>query len=143
MIHNKKVVIGVVGALVIGIAILFFGFHDDDNLPASQQSYVITATSTTPQSNQQSATITYNVPAPEQNTITVKLTVADGIVTAANVNNVTNSPQSEQYSSRFLASYKSEVIGKKLNDISLSRVGGASLTSQAFNAAVEAIKAQV
>ena len=37
---------------------------------------------------------------------------------------------------RFDAVYKTEVVGKKLTDINLSRVGGASLTSKAFNEAV-------
>lgn len=135
-----------VGVSIIGIVVLFFGFTDD-TLRASEQSYTVTnvatTTSTSNQSNQYSASIIYRVPAPEQNTIVVKLTVADDVVTTADVQNVANSPQSKEYSSRFLASYKAKVVGQKLSDISLSRVGGASLTSNAFNAALTAIKAQM
>ncbi|KXJ97864.1 MAG: hypothetical protein UZ19_OD1000928 [Parcubacteria bacterium OLB19] len=37
---------------------------------------------------------------------------------------------------RFDGAYKTQVVGKRLEDISLSRVGGASLTSKAFNEAI-------
>ena len=39
--------------------------------------------------------------------------------------------------------YASQVIGQNINDIQLSRVGGASLTSNAFNEGVAEIKAQL
>jgi len=39
--------------------------------------------------------------------------------------------------------YATEVIGKNINDVQLSRVGGASLSSDAFNEAVADIKAQL
>lgn len=43
----------------------------------------------------------------------------------------------------FDQAYKAEVIGKNINDIDLSRVGGASLTSTAFNEGVADIIAQL
>jgi len=45
--------------------------------------------------------------------------------------------------SNFDNAYASQVIGKNINDIQLSRVGGASLTSTAFNEGVAEIKAQL
>ena len=73
----------------------------------------------------------------------VTLSVADGIVTDASV---TFDGQSSGFSNpnheRFNAAYKPEVVGKKLTEVSLSRVGGASLTSKAFNDAVAKIVAQ-
>ena len=141
--NNKIILVSVIGALVIGIAVMFFGFKDDDTLSAADQHYTVTNVATTSTANTHQATISYSVPAPEQNVITVNVTVDNGVVTAVDAQNVTNSPQSQQYSARFLANYKTEVVGKKLSDVSLSRVGGASLTSKAFNAAIDAIKTQV
>jgi hypothetical protein len=45
--------------------------------------------------------------------------------------------------SGFDSAYKAEVIGQNINDIELSRTGGASLTSVAFNEAVAEIRAQL
>ncbi len=77
----------------------------------------------------------YRSPAKIQESITVNLVVKDGVVTA--VDSSYNEGQGQNpFQERFDDSYKTLVVGKKLSDISLSRVGGASLTSQAFNAVV-------
>ncbi len=70
-------------------------------------------------------------------TIDVTLEVSNGVVKSADVmygNKETGYEHPLQ--ERFDAVYKTEVVGKKLEDINLSRVGGASLTSKAFNEAV-------
>lgn len=46
------------------------------------------------------------------------------------------------YSKKFLSGYQSQVIGKDLGNISVSRVGGASLTTRAFNDALLNIRSQ-
>jgi uncharacterized protein with FMN-binding domain len=74
--------------------------------------------------------------------IDVTLTIQNGTVTASKVHQDANNHDSAQYQSFFAGDYKSEVIGKKLNDIQLSRVSGSSLTSEGFNAALEQIKSQ-
>lgn len=45
------------------------------------------------------------------------------------------------YEKLFIGGIKAEVVGKKINDLKVSRVAGSSLTSQGFNAAVTKIKA--
>lgn len=83
----------------------------------------------------------YRTPAKVQESVTVTFTVADGVVTA--VSNTYNEGQGENaHQKRFDAAYTTLVVGKKLTDISLSRVGGASLTSGAFNEAVKEAIAQ-
>jgi hypothetical protein len=42
----------------------------------------------------------------------------------------------------FDTAYEAEVVGQPLDDLRLSRTGGASLTSDAFNEAVTDIKQQ-
>jgi hypothetical protein len=145
MITKQKVVVGsVLGAMVIGVAIIFFGFTEEDSLRPDEQSYTITSTSSAATRNDTyAASVDYRVPAPVENSLTVTLTIVDGTITEADIKNISNNSESVRYAARFINSYKTEVIGKKLTDVSLSRVGGASLTSNAFNTALTAIKAQV
>jgi uncharacterized protein with FMN-binding domain len=72
--------------------------------------------------------------------IDVTITVADGTITSAEVKQVANNPDSEEYQSRFANNYKSKVVGKPLSSLSLSLVSGASLTTDGFNDALEAIR---
>lgn len=88
-----------------------------------------------------SATGTYNTPG-GQESITVSLTVDDGKVTNTSATASGNDNNSKQYQSMFIANYKSQVVGKSLEDISLSRVSGSSLTSGGFNKAVSDIESQ-
>lgn len=77
-------------------------------------------------------------------TIDVTLGVKDGVVTTADVmygNKDTGYQHPLQ--KKFDESYSTQVIGQKLESISLSRVGGASLTTQAFNKAVQDIIKQI
>lgn len=71
--------------------------------------------------------------------IGVALTIADDIVTA-----VTVDPQasgtSGQYQSQFASGIASLVVGKNVDEVSVSRVSGSSLTSTGFNSALETIK---
>lgn len=46
------------------------------------------------------------------------------------------------YSKSFVASYKQEVLQRNLEEVSLSRVGGASLTTKAFNSVLQSVKSQ-
>lgn len=83
----------------------------------------------------------YRTPAKVQESITVNFTVKAGVVTA--VSSSYNEGNGENgYQKRFDGAYQTQVVGKKLTDISLSRVGGASLTSGAFNEAVKDAIAQ-
>lgn len=85
---------------------------------------------------------TYQTPARTSHEIDVTLTVEAGVVTDAKVIYDNGEGFSNPNQERFDGAYKALVVGKSLNEISLSRVGGASLTSEAFNQALVAIKAQ-
>ena len=85
---------------------------------------------------------TYLTPARTNHKIDVSLTVEDGIVTAADVIYDGGEGFSNPNQERFDGAFEAQVVGKSLDSISLSRVGGASLTSEAFNQAVVAIRAQ-
>jgi len=94
----------------------------------------------TPYSSEQ----TYLTPARTSHEIDVNLTLADdGTVVGANVTYDNGDGFSNSHQERFDGAFRDEVVGKQLSDIELSRVGGASLTSEAFNAAVADIQGQV
>lgn len=75
-------------------------------------------------------------------TISVSLTIADGVVESVEVTGDPKARETEQYQGQFIDGISEEVVGKSLDDISVSRVAGSSLTSGGFNEAVASIKEQ-
>ncbi len=73
--------------------------------------------------------------------IDVTLTLSDGVVTAASIeqNAITN--EAKQFQSQFESGFESEVVGKNIDEVNLSRVAGSSLTPVGFNDAIQDIKA--
>lgn len=83
----------------------------------------------------------YITPARTTHEMNVELEITDGVVSNVNIKyDGKDQGFSNPNQERFDNAYKTEVIGKKLEEINLSRVGGASLTSQAFNEAIANIK---
>lgn len=88
------------------------------------------------------AEASYFTPNRTEHEMLVTLTLDDTVVVDANVfydNSVASTPQHTAFDN----AYKSEVIGQNINTLELSRVGGASLTSNAFNEAVAEVRAQL
>jgi uncharacterized protein with FMN-binding domain len=89
---------------------------------------------------QYSAEGSYVIPNKETEKITVSLTLKDGIVTEVSH---TGSPK-EQASilnhKKFSEGYKQLVVGKNIDEIALTVVNGASLTTKGFMNALEDIK---
>lgn len=74
--------------------------------------------------------------------VSVTLTIADGVVTDVEVTGDPQARETEEYQSKFISGISDEVVGVALDDLKVSRVSGSSLTSGGFNAAVESIKEQ-
>lgn len=74
-------------------------------------------------------------------TMDVTVNVANDLITSAQVSFDSDGAR-DKYSKRFSDAYQSQVIGKDLESVSLSRVGGASLTTRAFNNALNSIRSQ-
>jgi len=74
--------------------------------------------------------------------ISVTLTLADGVVTDVEVTGDPQARETEQYQGQFIDGIADEVVGVALDDLNVSRVAGSSLTSGGFNDAVESIKEQ-
>lgn len=82
---------------------------------------------------------TYNTPESVEQ-ISVSVTLEDNIITAVEVTGDPQRPESEQYQSQFIGGIADEVVGRDIDEISVDRVAGSSLTSGGFNDAIEQIK---
>ncbi|SIT70998.1 FMN-binding protein [Microbacterium sp. RU33B] len=74
--------------------------------------------------------------------ISVTVTLEDDVITAVEVTGNPTKRESEQYQGQFIGGIEEVVVGQDIDDISVSRVAGSSLTSGGFNEAIEAIKAE-
>lgn len=85
------------------------------------------------------ATGSYSTPGGRES-VTVTVTLKSDIVTEVNTTGSATRGDSAEYQSAFLSGYKSQVVGKSISSISLSRVAGSSLTSDGFNKALDSIE---
>lgn len=157
--RNKKLIAVAVIVLVIGL-IYIIRAQADDAETASTRSASTAQQETTGSSGDRAASAgatasgttaykdgtytasgSYRTPQSTE-TVQVTLTVAGDTVTAAEFSAEPETSQSAEYQSAFRSGYKSQVVGKKLSDIDLTRVSGSSLTPIGFNAAVDDIQDQ-
>lgn len=88
------------------------------------------------------ATASYLTPKRTEHDIAVTLEIKDNIIVGADVTYDGGEAATPAHSG-FDGAYATEVIGADISEVTLSRVGGASLTSDAFNEAVADIRAQI
>jgi uncharacterized protein with FMN-binding domain len=156
---NKQIIATLVVLVMVVLVVIgtkAFGSKDDvatvsSNVPQTNTSGSITSSESTSDSatdtnesykdGTYNATGTYTSPGGSQ-AIEVSVTVASGTVTATSAVEKASDSESQEFQADFISGYKSLVVGKSLNSISLSRVSGSSLTSQGFNNALEQIKDQ-
>lgn len=74
--------------------------------------------------------------------IGVTLVIKNDVITDATVENHATLPISMSMQTVFAENYKAQVVGKKLDDVNLTKVSGSSLTPKGFNNAVAKIKAE-
>ncbi len=84
---------------------------------------------------------TYQTPSSVE-TISVTLTLEGDVITAVDVTGDPQARESQQYQSQFIGGIADEVVGQNIDEISVDRVAGSSLTSGGFNDAVQEIKAE-
>lgn len=88
-----------------------------------------------------SASGSYQAPSGTE-TVDVTVTLKDDVITDVEVVGEATDPQAKQHQGEFISGIAAEVVGKDIDQISVSRVSGSSLTSGGFNAAIETIKAE-
>lgn len=102
-----------------------------------------TSTETAYKDGVYTAAVNYNAPDRMSHPVTLHLTIVKDIVTASDISFGTEAVgATADYQKKFTAAYKTQVIGKSLDSINLARVGGASLTSNAFNEAKAKVAAE-
>ena len=74
--------------------------------------------------------------------VDVTLTLEGDKVTALEVVGQGDNPDSKRYQGEFIGGIQAEVVGKDIDELSVDRVAGSSLTSGGFNDAIEQIKAE-
>ncbi|HVX57187.1 MAG TPA: hypothetical protein VHA37_05635 [Candidatus Saccharimonadales bacterium] len=77
----------------------------------------------------------YSVPSGDEN-IRVTLMLQNGVITDSSVQNSEYDRTSAEFQQEFAATYRSYVVGKKIDTLKLGIIAGASDTTQAFNDAV-------
>lgn len=77
-----------------------------------------------------------------QEEVEVSITLESDVISAVEVTPQATNPNSQRYQQEFASGIAAEVVGVDLDDVSVSRVAGSSLTSGGFMAALEDIAAQ-
>jgi len=147
---TNKALVGliVVVLLVAAAAAVFIASSTDQQNDASTMRTIRTAADSSSQNsskNHQYADGSYsargNYITPGGNeSIDVTVTLDDGVVTSATIVQNALSNEAKQFQSRFASGFEDKVLGKKIDDINLSRVAGSSLTPIGFHNALEEIK---
>lgn len=75
-------------------------------------------------------------------TIVVTVTLEDDVITAVDVSGDPQKSESAEYQSKFIGGIADVVVGQNIDEISVSRVAGSSLTSGGFNEAIGTIKSE-
>ena len=74
--------------------------------------------------------------------ISVTVDLSDGVITAVSVTGDPQAPESVQYQGQFISGISDAVVGQSIDELSVDRVAGSSLTSGGFNEAITEIKEQ-
>lgn len=100
---------------------------------------------TTPQLNYKDGTYTsegnYISPGGQEK-ISVSVTIKDDVITDATVKSLAVNPTSKMMQANFISGFKAMVVGKKLDEITLTKVSGSSLTPKGWNDAIAKIQVQ-
>ena len=133
------------GAAVAGVAglLVLAGCSGDADAEGDAESDAADSGTTTGEYTDGTYTAEGSYQTPETvETISVTLTLADGVVTEVEVTGDPQAPETEQFQGQFIDGIGEEVVGVAIDDIEVSRVAGSSLTSGGFNSAVADIREQ-
>jgi uncharacterized protein with FMN-binding domain len=148
---NNGVMIGTVVALIVAVASYgFYKYTKKEEVAIEPVVVPPTAPTTTEPSTQPTVSFVYkngeytavgnyNSPGGAE-TVSVKVTLKDDMVTAVSLTPNATRPVSLKMQQAVAGSLNSLVVGKKLNEVSLDKVSGSSLTPKGFNDAIAKIK---
>ena len=148
--NRNKLISSVVALAMLGIVVV--GAKVTANKPQPASSTASQSSTATPTASTSAKTGSYHdgsymadgsygSPGGQQH-IAVSLTVSGNKVTDSTVVGKATGGVAQFYQKSFIDSYKTFVVGKSLDDITVSRVAGSSLTSIGFKDALKKIKQQ-
>jgi uncharacterized protein with FMN-binding domain len=74
--------------------------------------------------------------------VDVSITLKDGVITAADFTGHATDPNSKRFQGEFKDNFKPLVVGKSLDEVSLTKVAGSSLSPKGFMDALDEIKSE-
>lgn len=134
--------------LVIGVsALAYIGLNPTQTSSSSQNQNEVNINPellNDPSIKEYKQKVTYKIPEEKTEDLTLSIKLNDeGIIVDSNVTFTVNERVSLQYQTDFTKNYKAQIIGKNIKDINLSRVGSASLSTKAFNEAINIINSKL
>lgn len=148
----KFVIPTVVAALIVLAAIGFYLYNSNQNNSGITPATTTMSASTAPLDSEDSATAAYkdgtytvngdyvSPGGPRQVGVTLVLT--GGKISDASAEILATDATSIRFQTEFAENFKPMIVGKSLDEVSLSKVSGSSLTPKGFNDAVEKIKVE-
>ncbi len=72
----------------------------------------------------------------------ISFTIASGVIVDTSMTVNSENPGSVNFQTQFMNGYKDQVIGKNIDEVSITKVSGSSLTPKGFNDAIADLKVQ-
>ena len=142
---RKNVLVGIAGLSLAGSAAGCAPGAQGTPAPATQPATSAAATAAAPAGSYKDGTYSAdgNYVSPNgQETVGVQLTLAGGSVSDVVITPHPSNPNTKKFQGEFASGIKAQIVGKKLDEIKVSKVAGSSLTSGGFNQAVDKIKTE-
>ena len=142
---RKNVLVGIAGLSLAGSAAGCAPGAQGTPAPATQPATSAAATAAAPAGSYKDGNYSAdgNYVSPNgQETVGVQLTLAGGSVSDVVITPHPSNPNTKKFQGEFASGIKAQIVGKKLDEIKVSKVAGSSLTSGGFNQAVDKIKTE-
>ena len=147
MEKNKALTISAAAGIVLFVAIVIVLFVNNSNNNQSKTStsdVQATISTDTPSTSKYkngtyTASASYRTPESSEK-IEIQVVVSNDTISGLTVTQKAVDRESQQYINLFKNGVNAQVVGKKLDEVSLGRVNGSSLTPIGFNAALNSIK---
>lgn len=100
----------------------------------------ITSTASSYKDGTYTASTTYSVPDGGQNSVNATITINSGVITTVSATGDFTDRESARYVNRFNINISSDASNQSIASYSPSRIGGASLTTSAFDSVLDSIR---
>lgn len=143
--NNKKIIaafVVILAVVIIAVGVSMFTDKKDSDTKTPTTSETDNTVNTSQyKDGAYSAEGSYLTPGGTE-TVTIGITLEDGAVTDTTFASEPQNKKTVEYQGKFKENYMALVVGKAIDEITLSHVSGSSLTSKGFHDALDKIKNQ-